>query len=146
MRRNRNTEEIAEIREQMRSSGLRCTAARVAVVQHLRRATSPLTHAEIAEVLMPLGFDKATVFRNLIDLADAGLVARTELGDHVWRFELRDQNDPEAGTHPHFVCTDCGSVTCMDDVEFNAASEKRASLIGRVTEILLKGQCKKCIN
>jgi Fur family transcriptional regulator, ferric uptake regulator len=138
------SEEVAEIRELVRAAGLRCTAARLAVMQRLRQATSPLSHAEIADDLVPLGFDKATVFRNLIDLAEAGVVNRSELGDHVWRFELRDPNDPESGTHPHFVCVECGSVTCLSDVEFNTATRRRASKVGRITEVLLKGRCVKC--
>ena len=136
--------EIDEIRSLLRGAGLRCTAARVAVVQELRKAASPRSHAEIAEELVPQGFDKATVFRNLVDLAEAGLVVRSELGDHVWRFELRSSGDPQEGGHPHFVCVECGGVTCLTDVEFNEATKRRASKVGRVTEILLKGHCREC--
>ncbi len=139
-----SAEEVAEIREQVRAAGLRCTSARLAVMQRLRSAVSPLSHAEIADELVPLGLDKATVFRNLIDLTEAGLVNRSELGDHVWRFELRDATRAAGEQHPHFVCTECGSVTCLSDVEFEAESRKRASKIGRVTEILLKGHCRSC--
>jgi Fur family ferric uptake transcriptional regulator len=144
MRPTNESDEVAKIRELMRDAGLRCTAARTGVMQQLRRAGTPITHAELAEELVPRGFDKATVFRNLIDLTEAGLVVRSELGDHVWRFEIRDRNDPDQGKHPHFVCVDCGSVTCLSDVEFNPATKKRASKIGRITEILLKGHCKDC--
>ena len=139
-----DVDEVAEIRELVRKAGLRCTAARLAVVQTLRRAAAPLTHAEVAEQLAPQGFDKATVFRNLIDLAEADLVRRTELGDHVWRFEIRDPSDPDAGQHPHFVCIDCGGVTCLTGIEFDSATKKRAAKLGRITEILLKGHCTNC--
>ena len=138
------TAEIAELRELLRSAGLRCTTARLAVVQHLREAGSPLSHAEMAEKLVPLGFDKATVFRNLVDLSEARLASRTELGDHVWRFEFREPGDPRHGNHSHFVCVECGSVTCLSDIEFDAASQKRAAKVGRVTEVLLKGHCSRC--
>jgi Fur family ferric uptake transcriptional regulator len=134
--------EVAEIQDTLRAAGLRCTSARIAVMQRLKRTSSPITHAELAEELVPKGLDKATVYRNLMDLAEADLVSRTELGDHVWRFELRDQSHD--ATHPHFVCVDCGSVTCLADVEFNQATQKRASKIGRITEILLKGHCNNC--
>ncbi|WP_166820032.1 Fur family transcriptional regulator [Thalassoroseus pseudoceratinae] len=137
-------DEVAAIRELIRNSGLRCTSARLAVMQRLRQAESPVTHAELAEELVPLGFDKATVFRNLSDLTDADLVTRTELGDHVWRFEIRDPDDPHEGKHPHFVCVDCGQVTCFSDVVFDKSTQKRANRIGRVTEILLKGHCREC--
>ncbi len=140
----RNMEDLASIRERVRAAGLRCTSARIAVMRQLADAGAPVSHAEIAERLADFGLDKATVFRNLNDLADAGLVHRAELGDHVWRFELRDASNPDGGQHPHFVCTDCGAVTCLADVEFDKATRKRAAQVGTVTEILLKGRCKKC--
>lgn len=137
-------EEVAELRELIRGAGLRSTSARLAVLQHLRQAHSPITHAELAEELVPLGFDKATIFRNLADLTEADLVTRTELGDHVWRFEIRDPEDPHQGKHPHFVCVDCGKVTCFTDITFGKATQKRTEAIGRITEILLKGHCHEC--
>ncbi|MEO1996897.1 MAG: transcriptional repressor [Planctomycetaceae bacterium] len=136
--------EVADIRTMVRSAGLRCTSARLAVLQYLRGASSPMTHAEISKALVPLGFDKATLFRNLVDLTDSDLLVRAELGDHVWRFEIRDPDDPDKGIHPHFVCVDCGNVTCLTGIDFNTASKRRAKNIGQVTEILLKGHCMGC--
>ncbi|MFV0442177.1 MAG: Fur family transcriptional regulator [Planctomycetaceae bacterium] len=143
---HRDPKDIPQIRKTIRESGLRGTPARIAVFQQLQVATSPLTHAELAEKLVPLGFDKATIFRNLNDLAEAGLVSRTELGDHVWRFEVRDPHNPEADQHPHFVCVECGSVTCLGDMEFTSASKRRAKTIGSITEILIKGHCDTCVS
>jgi Fur family transcriptional regulator, ferric uptake regulator len=137
-------EEVAELRALIRGAGLRSTSARLAVLQHLRLAHSPITHADLAEELVPLGFDKATIFRNLADLTEADLVTRTELGDHVWRFEIRDPEDPHRGKHPHFVCVDCGKVTCFSDITFGKATQRRTEKVGRVTEILLKGHCHDC--
>jgi Fur family ferric uptake transcriptional regulator len=139
-----NPEEIAEIRDLLRKSGVRATPARIAVLQELRAASSPLTHAGLAEKLVPLGFDKATVFRNLCDLTDAELISRTELGDHVWRFEALDPDNPESERHPHFICIECGRVTCLGDMEFTSGSKRRAKAIGRITEILIKGHCAGC--
>lgn len=136
--------EIDAIRELLRHQNVRATPARIAVMQELRRATSPLTHADVADQLVPLGFDKATVFRNLADLTDAGLLFRTELGDHVWRFEVLDPSRPGSEKHPHFVCIDCGGVTCLKAIEFTAGSKRQAKIIGDVTEVLLKGHCVKC--
>ena len=144
MRRANDADELIEIRGLVRAKGLRCTSARMAVMRTLRCLTSPVTHAELAADLVPQGFDKATVYRNLIDLTEAGLVSRTELGDHVWRFELRGQQRHGGDEHSHFVCTECGSVTCLSDVELNSATRKQTAKIGRVTEVLLKGHCKDC--
>lgn len=143
MTRHDEIESVAQIRTLLSQVGLRTTAARLAVVRRLQKTERPLSHAEVAEELVPLGFDKATVFRNLTDLVDAGLVARTELGDHVWRFELKNPDHPD-GQHPHFVCVDCGSVTCLHDVEMPKGAQKSFAKVGRVTEILLKGHCNGC--
>ncbi|QDU39275.1 Transcriptional regulator PerR [Maioricimonas rarisocia] len=139
-----NPDEIQEIRELLRSSGIRATPARIAVLQELRGAHAPLTHADVAEKLVPLGFDKATVFRNLADLTEAELISRTELGDHVWRFEVIDPERPGGDKHPHFVCVECGSVTCLGDMQFTTGSRRRAKEIARITEILIKGHCADC--
>jgi Fur family transcriptional regulator, ferric uptake regulator len=141
---SQDADEVAELQELIRSAGLRSTAARMAVLRRLRKAKAPLSHAELAEELIPLGFDKATIFRNLNDLSDAGLVIRAELGDHLWRFELHDANHAEEGQHPHFVCIDCGSVSCLDDLKIATQLRTHGSHIGRVTEILFRGHCKAC--
>ena len=49
--------------------------------------------------------------------------------------------------HPHFLCVDCGEVTCLTDVQLRfagAASGSTSAAPGDVTEILLKGHCRRC--
>lgn len=123
---------------------MRTTAARTAVMRWLQKSNAPATHAEISTALAPLGIDKATVFRNLNDLAEAGLVSRSELGDHVWRFELIDAAHADRSQHPHFVCVDCGRVTCLPDMDLPKSTRKSLSDVGRVTEILVRGHCSSC--
>ena len=103
-----------------------------------------MTHAEVADELQGLGIDKATVFRNLNDMVTADLLRRTELGDRVWRFELKTGNHHQGSEHPHFVCVDCGVVACMDDVKFTAGSMRLCREFGEITEILLRGHCNEC--
>jgi Fur family ferric uptake transcriptional regulator len=141
-----NPEEVEAVRAIIRKVGIRATPARISALLELRAATSPLTHADLSDRLVPLGFDKATVFRNLNDLTEVGLVSRTELGDHVWRFEAVDPDHPDKSSHPHFVCTECGRVECLEAMEFTALSKRKASGIGRISEILLKGECTTCVS
>ncbi len=141
-----NVQEIDNIRSQIRKTGARATPARIAVLQLLQSASSPVTHADLSDRLVPLGFDKATVFRNLSDLTEAGLVSRTELGDHVWRFESVFPEHPQKSRHPHFVCTECGRVECLETMEFTALSKRKVRGIGRISEILLKGECSTCVS
>lgn len=132
------------IKHAIREKGLRATPARIATLKLLLGATSPLTHSEVAEELRDLGVDKATVFRNLNDMANAGLLRRTELGDRVWRFELISESDKHDSAHPHFVCVDCGTVSCMDEIKLTAGSKRLSQKFGEVTEILLRGHCNDC--
>ena len=143
MTKKTDVDEVEAVRQILRAAGLRSTPARIAVLSLLRKATKPQTHAELSEQLVPLGFDKATVFRNLTDLTDAELVSRTELGDHVWRFEIRDPKH-DRSSHPHFVCVDCGTVSCLHGLAVPDSEIRTAHNISRVTEILVKGHCLTC--
>jgi Fur family ferric uptake transcriptional regulator len=132
------------VKQTIREAGLRATPARIATLKLLQEATSPLSHAEVSDELEGMGVDKATVFRNLNDMASAGLLRKTELGDRVWRFELFTENEAHGSVHPHFVCVDCGSVSCMVEIKLTAGSMRLSQEFGEVTEILLRGQCNDC--
>jgi len=157
---------LAALQARIRGVGLRCTAARIAVLEHLIAASGPLSHAEVSDAVGHKGFDRATIYRNLTELTEAGLVSRVELGDHVWRFELKRSGHGHAKgeDHPHFLCTSCGEVSCLDDVDVaitpkpgrerpaakaksgrgRAAKPAASRAIRSVREVLLKGQCGKC--
>jgi Fur family ferric uptake transcriptional regulator len=132
------------IKDAIRAVGLRATPARLATLQMLREAVSPLSHADVAEQLAESGVDKATAFRNLNDMTEAGLLRRTELGDHVYRFEEVRPGEDESDAHPHFLCTVCGTVSCLDNVKLTAGSQRASQEVGKVTEILLRGRCNAC--
>jgi Fur family ferric uptake transcriptional regulator len=119
----------------------------VCVLEQLQAARSPLSHADLAAELSSEGFDKATIYRNLVELAEAGMVRRVELGDHVWRFELIREEDQDSGDHPHFVCVDCGQVSCLPGASINVDEQPggQKSKIGDVTQVLLKGHCERCV-
>jgi Fur family ferric uptake transcriptional regulator len=134
------------LRKRIREAGLRCTAARLAVVSQLERSASPLSHADIATALAPLGFDRATVYRNLVELSEAGLISRLELGDHVWRFEWQRGGHDQIDEHAHFVCTKCGGVSCLvgAKVSIKPSPGTARFAVGKVTEVLLRGHCSRC--
>jgi Fur family ferric uptake transcriptional regulator len=79
-------------------------------------------------------------------LVEAGLVARTDLGDRMWRFELRGDRARHEKKHPHLVCTDCGRVECLADVEVQVKVVRgaRRGLRTEDMEIQLRGRCEKC--
>ncbi len=138
---------VEQVRKRIRDAGLRSTAPRIAVYLRLEEASTPISHSELADALDPQGFDKATVYRNLMDLTEAGIVARRDLGDHVWRFELLRLGQEAQHSHPHFVCLTCGDVACLPGVTVTikqTPTGKQATDLTHVNEVLLKGVCGRC--
>ncbi len=134
------------IRAKIRGAGLRCTPGRLAVYEALLQANRPLTHGDLVAQMAAVGVDQATIYRNLVDLAEVGLLRRSDLGDHAWRFEVPRAGDPEGG-HPHFVCIECGDIQCLSGVELNVppARSLPRSLRKRDFELQIKGVCDDCL-
>lgn len=131
----------------IRGAGLRVTSSRVAVLGAVRDAAVPLSHADVAVQLEHLGVDRTTVYRNLIDLAEVGVLRRSDVG-HTWRFELASRGDEhEAVQHPHFVCTDCGKVACLPagTVALKAVRGSPGALKRGNLEVQLRGVCDSCV-
>jgi Fur family ferric uptake transcriptional regulator len=148
MKRAQTFSSLAEIRTKIRSSGLRSTAPRVSVLHYMQTATTPVSHAELFEALAEQGFDRATIYRNLMDLTEIGLLSRTDVGDHVWRFELKReaQRGHQTAEHPHFMCTDCGEVECLPGVNVRISPTPGAprALNTKQLVVQLQGLCDRC--
>jgi len=133
-----------EVRATLRGAGLRATPSRIAVLSLLRGSAHPVSHGEVAELLAAQPWDRATIYRNLTDLADAGLARRTDLGDHIWRFEAVSAGHG-AAAHPHFVCTACGTIECLPDVELSMRRARTPKAVkSRQVEVQVRGVCDAC--
>jgi Fur family ferric uptake transcriptional regulator len=133
-------------RARLRAAGLRVTRARVSVLQLLEGRAGPTSHPEVFSDLKVEGWDRATLYRNLVDLAEAGLLRRVDLGDHVWRYELASApagvgHDAE---HPHFLCTRCGDVACLPMVHVSAPKSVPAAVLAEGVSIQFRGVCQRC--
>jgi Fur family transcriptional regulator, ferric uptake regulator len=130
---------------QLNRVGLRATTARLAVLALLDQVSRPLSHLDVTNALDGHGFDRATLYRNLMDLTRVGLVRRTELGDRVWRFQVVDAAHASV-THPHFVCTTCGEVQCLpaQAVAFSVEGKGPQALRRGDVEVQLRGICDRC--
>lgn len=129
-----------ELKKELREAGLRATGSRVAVLRCVREVAKPVALADVVELLGGEAPDRATVYRNLVDLADAGLLRRAHLGD-AWRFEEGDEE------HAHFVCTKCGTVECAPEVTLEVSKSGRASphaVKDGDFQVQLHGVCDDC--
>ncbi len=143
------TPTLESLRTTIRQAGLRSTAPRMAVLRRLSTTLTPVSHGELVDALAPEGMDRTTVYRNLVDLTEVGLVQRTDLGDHVWRFELkRSRARGDDAKHPHFTCSGCGSVSCLPEVTLKVKAGKGVPKVlsspKHRVEIQLRGLCDAC--
>ena len=130
-----------EARRALRDAGLRVTEQRIRVFEALRRAARPMSHPELVALLPQDGMDRTTVYRILMDLTERGLANRRDLGDHVWRFDLRTADlRRHEQDHPHFSCTECGALECLpvDAVTLSPSLARSAA------EIHVRGRCARC--
>jgi Fur family transcriptional regulator, ferric uptake regulator len=137
---------VDDANDLLKSVGLRKTFTRINLLQCLGHQTTPLTHPQVVERLSSLGFDSSTVFRGLSDLVDAGIVYRLDLGDRIWRYELRETpSSPGQPTaqHPHVVCRVCGRIECLELHDHRP--EYRRLKDWRIDEVLFKGTCHNCV-
>lgn len=139
---------VKDLQAFLRGAGLRSTSARIAVLEYFHTHAGPNSHAELFSAIAEKGFDRATVYRVLMDFSDAGILSRTDLGDHVWRFELKKGVGGVAHTeeHPHFVCVDCGEVSCLPGLSFKLEGRAKApkALSKKQVAVQISGRCDKC--
>ncbi|MDX2092195.1 MAG: transcriptional repressor [Kofleriaceae bacterium] len=137
---------LEELRETLRSHGMRATSSRLAVLELLitRAGDQPLSHAEACEALKSGPWDPATIYRNLVDLVEAKLARRSDLGDHVWRFELVKEGGHDVSAHPHFVCTECGTVECLPSAQLSTREKTPRAVKQRKVEVQVRGRCDTC--
>jgi Fur family ferric uptake transcriptional regulator len=131
-----------DLRALLVQKGIRVTEQRLALLRELAKLRVPVSHAELTERLAASGLDRATVYRNLLALTEAGLLVRTQLGDNVWRFELPRGGTGAHATHAHFVCTDCGDVSCLPE---DAVVLRGLAARSTVSEVQLRGKCGTCV-
>jgi Fur family ferric uptake transcriptional regulator len=131
---------LDELRDEIRAHKLRATPSRIAVLELLHASVQPISHADVADKLASLGVDPATLYRNLVDLVEAGLARRADHGDHVWRFALvRDTHG-----HPHFVCTSCGTMQCLPAMRVTLPAKAPRAVKRHEIEVHVRGVCDAC--
>lgn len=129
----------------LRAVGLRATPARIAVLSVLRKSHASISHQDLVDQLAGQGWDRATLYRNLMTLVGAGLARRRDLGDHTWRFEAVERGTG-SHEHPHFLCTECGEIECVPDVKISIpqTAEAPRAVREQSIEVHLKGLCNDC--
>lgn len=134
----------------MERSGLAVTPNRFQVLNIIGNSEQPLTAREIFEMLeQPHLMNRVTLYRILDTFVEHKLVARMSAGDRSFRFgPAENGNHP---SHPHFYCTSCGNMVCLDpDSLHNLESDllsfrETFPAVVENVEVRLDGICGSCL-
>jgi Fe2+ or Zn2+ uptake regulation protein len=129
--------------EELRGAGLRVTAARIALLETVRRGDHLGVEAIASGVRDRVGHvSLQAVYDALHALTEAGLIRRIEPAGHPARFEGRISDN-----HHHVVCRSCGVVADVDcavgDAPCLTASDDHGFSIDEA-EVIYWGLCPAC--
>ncbi len=130
--------------DRLTAAGERVTRQRLLVANALAAARRQLTAEQLYRSLrrqVP-GIGRATVFRTLETLVDAGVARRLELDGHVYAYVACL---PEH--HHHVACTSCGRVEEIDEAYVTPIAQRLALELGfEIDDARLDfyGRCAAC--
>ncbi|GHV32415.1 transcriptional regulator [Synergistales bacterium] len=101
------------LKTMLRDAGLSATSLRLGILRCLIAARRPLSHAEIQND-MP-GLDRVTLYRTLSAFVEADIAHQVQGLDGVLRFCAHTKREGCPANHPHFLCTLCGAMICLDN-------------------------------
>lgn len=133
--------DVETIRQRLDANGVKFTTQRYCVMAFLMENAGHPTAVEIFDGVNRLDprSSKATVYRNLKDLVQAGLVREVAVEGRSARFDLKGM------PHHHFICDRCGKV---ENMEWFDVPEPPAGSVGdrvvREYEVILRGLCTGC--
>ncbi|MGO8692773.1 MAG: Fur family transcriptional regulator [Rectinemataceae bacterium] len=126
----------------LEAAGLRPTEVRQRVLSALLTAGRSLSHRELAELLG--GLDRVTIFRSLKLLKRSALVHGVQGIDGTLRYIVNPAERKGCpGGHPHFLCLECGEMTCLLDQELQRVRVSEGAEI-RGKQLLVYGICPSC--
>jgi len=129
------------IKRSLADSGLRSTTQRYAVMAFLMERAGHPKAAEIFEAVNRVDprSSRATVYNNLRNLVEAGLVREVAVEGRAARFDARGLR------HHHFICDRCGN---LEDVDWYEVPRPAAGSLGkrvlRECELIFRGLCARC--
>lgn len=129
----------------LRRRGFRWTNQRAAIVRTALQSHEHFTAEELLALCRRLDpkVSRATVYRTLTVLEEAGFVEGLDTGDGGRRFE----HVLGHAHHDHMVCLGCGSIFEFRDDELERRQEVAAKRIGFRIErhsLRIHGHCRDC--
>ena len=122
---------------------IRKTKTVESLINFFKKSEHPVSILDLIEKF-DTTMDKSTIYRILERLEDSNIIHSFVDSDGMKRYaNFKDEGSAinDEGTHPHFVCNDCGISSCLP---VKISIPTFPDYIIESAEHLLKGRCKNC--
>jgi len=119
--------------------GLRATPLRLATLDLVGSSSRPPSLSDLHAIAPPAAGSRASLGRCLAELSWRGILRRTDLGDHVWRYTLAGVAGGSLA--PWFTCTRCEYTALLPA---GTVLVRARTLQAAVTQVNLRGLCDPC--
>jgi Fur family transcriptional regulator, ferric uptake regulator len=129
----------------LKQAGLAKTIQRMAVLESLIAAASPLSVRDILEGIRgKLKINRVTVYRILASFKEGHIIREVDAGQGSSYYEMACLHNP---IHPHFNCRRCGTVLCMPPLTLSQAWDFFARPYNfsiEAVNVQITGVCSRC--
>lgn len=135
----------SQIVDILKKNQLSVTDSRRKILEFFLQSSNALAHHDI-ESRTNEKFDRVTVYRTLQTFMEKGIIHTIPSTDNSIKYALCKDNCEQGhhhDDHVHFICTRCGSTTCLEDVQVPEIKLPRGYKT-RQTEVVVSGLCKVC--
>jgi Fur family ferric uptake transcriptional regulator len=135
---------MAHVDEILRRNSLSVTESRKKILNLFMNIPGALAHGDI-ERKAGEKFDRVTVYRTLQTFVEKGIIHTIPTTDNSVRYALcKDCTEGHHhDNHVHFICNQCGTTLCLDDVAVPEIKLPKGFLLNEI-EVVAKGVCKDC--
>lgn len=128
----------------LKQHGIKKTVCRKCIIDKLIESDdTALTENEIKDAFSGL-FDRVTFYRSLKTLEEAKVIHRIVLNNNTVKYALSSLL-VLSKIHPHFHCTSCDKVTCLDSSLLDRNLHLPSGYKVDSAQVLLEGICPDCL-
>jgi len=131
----------------LESSGVEATRNRIHILEVIGNNHYPLTATDVFNTVeRNHSINRVTVYRILDLLVEKQLVERLSTGGRAAHFGMAPNENHVS--HPHFYCTNCGQMDCLNPESLNISSDNlKKTFPGEIQriEIRVDGVCRSCL-